>query len=196
MIYDLAEFWGDIGVTQADFYLPDRRVMEAGGSGPIAPIQIGQRTWSGSVSVQRYPHVEARAIDAKIEGMKEADGIFYLSPSDRQHGTETGTVASIGTDRRLVTFTGISVVVGDYVGINDGAVYSIHQVVRVLTGDFGATTTDIAVIPPVPLSLEVGDTATTDTPLAKARIGLDARGPSFSAALSDTFSFDFLTILT
>lgn len=197
MIFDLAEFWDDLGVVQADFYLPDRRTMDSTSSGPIAPIQIGQRTWMGAVSIQRYPHADARAIDVKVEGMKEADGIFFLSPSDRQEGALTGTIATIATDRRLVTFSaGFTVAVGDYVGVNNGTTYSVHQVLRVLTGDFGAVTTDITVVPPIPLAIAPGDAATTDTPLAKARIGLEARGPGFSSVLSDTFSFDFQTILT
>lgn len=196
MIFDLAEFWAGLAVVNAQFTLPDRRSMERDGRGPITPVQIGQRVWMGSVSISRYSHAEGRAVHAKIEAMKEGDSVFFLSPSDRQKEGETGTIAQIEEDRRLVGLSGVSVQVGDYIGFKNGTNYALHKVVRAFTGDDGLVSPFITVVPPLPLSISVGDVATTDTPLVKARIDIDTRGPAFSAARSDRFSFSFYQILT
>lgn len=196
MIFDLAEFWDGLGVTSAMFSLPDLRSMDADGSGSITPTQIGQRTWGGEVSIRVYEHAEARAISARIEAMKEPDALFWLSPSHRQVTGATGTLAGVATDRRRVTFTGLDPVAGDYVGINNGSTYGLHQVVRQRTDDAGGAVAYHTVIPPLPFALAAGDAATTSAPVIKARIGKGTTGPSYVPVLSGEFSFEFYQVLT
>lgn len=190
MILDIADFWADLGVTNCDFHLSDRRVMEQGGGGPLPPIQIGQRTWVGTVGIRRYPHADARAIKAKIEAMKEADGLFFVTPSDCQLGGGTGTVATIGADRREVTLSGLTATVGDYIGFTTGGIYSLHAVAK------KTSATKYTVTPAVPLSIANGSAATTVRPRIKARLDVDMRGPAFAPVLSENFSLSFHQVLS
>lgn len=197
MIFSLDEFWSDVGLTVSDFYLPDRRSMEADALGPIVPTQIGQRTWRVSVSVRPYERLDAQVIKAKIEALKEVDVLAFIAPPMHGAQGEVGVVSAIkNDDRRAVKLTNVSVGVGDYVGINNGDIYSLHQVFRSFTDDGGVVSDWITVIPPVPISLRAGDEATTDKPKIKTRINVDARGPSFLPVVSDSFSIEFYQVLT
>lgn len=183
MIYDLDAFFGALAVAEIDLYPSDARVLGNFG-GSILPNQVGDRLWQGMVRVNPAPHAKARVIGAKINALTTAGAVFLATPFQAESGGQTGTVSAIGSDRRNVTLSGLSVSVGDYVGTFGNRVRGLHQVLEV---SGGSVRFDL----PVPRQIPAGSVATTDQPQFLAVASVGVRGPSYGAALSNEFSFEF-----
>ena len=188
MLYDVADFFGDLGVVGVTLDPLDRRAMPENGLGEQIPIQIGPRIWSGTVQIKAYPHASANVLRARIARLTEADAAFLAYPPELPAGGQTGVLATIGTDRRQITLSGVTVAEGDYLGVTAGNVYGLHWVTAV-------NGSDVPVVPAIPRQILAGSVATTDQPKLAAVAVPGARGPRLRAVVSDEFAFSFVQTL-
>jgi len=188
MLFNISDFFADLGIVSVDLFPMDRRAMPQTAAGVQVPVQIGQRLWEGQITVKPLQHVAANVLRARLARLTEADAAFLAYPPELCVGGQTGSVASIASDRRQITLTGVTVAEGDYLGVTASGVYGLHFVT-------GVSGSDVEVVPPIPAQIGAGAAATTDRPPLAAVMRRDTRGPALAGSSSARFSFGFVQTL-
>lgn len=187
MILTLDDFFGPLGVVTIELFPSDQRAL-GNTRGAQAPIARGDAIWSGEATVRPALHVDSGLIEARIMELIEADGSFLVSPPHASVNGATGSLLTVGADRREVALNGISPSEGEFIGFRQNNVHSLHRVSRVFDGIE-------RISPPLPRSITNGAVATTADPTMHAVAAEGTRAGSHRLKISDGFAFSFIQTL-
>lgn len=188
-LLSLAEFFDGVAVAGFDMFPEDRRVLQETSQGVVSAVSVGQQAWTGTMNLRIEPHAEANVLRARLAQLQQGDVFFTFDVLDQPVETGgTGSITTIAADRREVRLSGVSPKAGEYLELRTRGIRSLHLVCEV--GGGAAT-----IVPPAPLSIEVGGYASTRRPQANAVLAPAASGGEMQPLFTSGITIPFRTVL-
>lgn len=209
----LEDFFDGLRITTTGFDLTERMRRSETGGGESLVSDLSPRLWQFRFQVRTTTHAEQRAAEAKARILKQAGRPFFVTdptaaypasdPDGSTLGSSTVTIASLNSDNRRLTLTGLpanyELPAGTLLSFTYGspARYALHEVVAGVTAYGTGTTQLFEVSPFIRPGATVGTWVTLIKPFCKAVMmpGSWEAGPRRVDGFTEGFSFDAIQTL-
>lgn len=177
-------------VMQVKFWLQSVQQLSRLGSGDVIAADLAPPCWMAEMTLVNMDHNDAKALQAQFEALEGSKQPFYLhdprcayparDPNGYIIGAATPTVASVASNNREMTITGLPggyvLSAGDMFHVDYGPSNKYRFLGRVITGGIAAGgTMTIEFRPPVTITNMLnGKTVRLVRPSAKMRLLPDA----------------------
>lgn len=172
-----ADFFGGLRVKRVTFDLPEALEMSRTGDGAVLTADLGDRLWSGKITLVPARHADAAAISARLKVLREAGRSFLVydtvkaypaaDPDGSILGAVVPQVASLPAGNRTLTLQGLPsgyvISDGDYLSFeyaSNPVRTALHQVVVGAQADGLGVTPEIEVTPHIRPGATVGTQVT------------------------------------
>ena len=199
----LNQFFKDLGIVSATFDIMDTRSGMMTGGGDVMSASTGPALWHGSISVKPMHWKNRIGLETKANLLKTAGASFKLwHPEQRWPAAYDDssvldgsaiTIASVSTDNRELTMSGVPVgyqfTSGDAIGFTYGSNPTRYAYHRVLENSATAT---VEVQPPIRAGFAVGISVDLVQPVLVAKIVPNSIRPfTIGTSYGEGFSFDW-----
>lgn len=179
----LATFADILPIASISFHLPEQVVMSRTGKGEQLSADVGERLWTGQITLGRLTRAEAGRPEVLIDLIRQnASRTFLLydryrtnpllDPTGTILGASTPSILALGSDARELSLTGLPVgytlSVGDYIAFAYGTapvLSALHRVVDTTVTANGSGQTPLFEVTP---ALRPGAVAAAPVTLRKA----------------------------
>jgi hypothetical protein len=181
----LAQFHDGLPISQEVFSLTESVQVSENAGGEVLQSQYGPRLWEGSTTVMTHSRINADALVAMVELLRQPGGAFLISPrhltgpfadqSGAILGAATPTFTTVNANLRDVNIGGLPsfyvISVGDFVGFQYGSSpvrYALHRFVKGGTANVSGGISGAEVSPPMRPGVVNGQAITLVKPVCKA----------------------------
>lgn len=178
----LASFADILPISSLSFHLPEQLVMSRTAKGEQLTADLGERLWTGQITLGRLTKAEAGRPEVLIDLIRQGASRTFLiydryrtnpllDPTGSILGASTPTILALGGDARELSLTGLPIGYtlspGDYLSFAYGTspvLQALHRVVSTVTANGSGQTALFEVTP----ALRPGAAAAAPVTLRKA----------------------------
>jgi hypothetical protein len=195
---------GDVLPIQSVVWeLARQQEMSATGAGEMLVADLAPPLWEASVSLRPLLHTEARALAAKLDALDGGVQSFFLAnplgwwpakdPRGLLYGSATPVIASIETNRKELSFSGLpanyELTAGDMFSVAYGSRQGLYRLVADVKANSSGATAAVEVRPHLRPGVSASQAVDFSKPAAKVKIIPGSIGQSFHSVNRTRISF-------
>lgn len=178
--YPLAFLSSILRIASCQFEQLRFEELSGSGSGQLWTAQMASPLWQASVALSPCRWSLAREVNAKVAALGSMKSMHFADPNYAPaSGAVPGagvTISGISADRTRIALSGLPaayrVTAGDRLNTNNGG-SSLYfgEFAETVTANGAGVTAQIAINPPLPMSIATGTAAVLGAPVLRARVG-------------------------